>query len=213
MAPPPAAKPKANQPQRKKKKRACVDCHDAKSQTKCDRCLTSGKDCILHVSKQGQRPKKKNAEEAASAPPIPDTPKNQSLTAADAELKSLTNVVKQHADVLSESALQIGIADASLPAATLPLRQWIKLATGNVQVSRLSPEYIASCLKMAASLSKQISDAEEFESKMLNSLPLITADWAVDVKVKLGVPGTCHLSADQNIHIIVSAEISTELAN
>jgi hypothetical protein len=58
-------------------------------------------------------------------------------------------------------------------------------------------------------LSRQISDAEEFESKMLNPLPLITADWAVDAKVKLGVPGTCYLSADQNIHNIVSAEIST----
>jgi hypothetical protein len=81
----------------------------------------------------------------------------------------------------------MGIADTSLPDVILPLRQWIKLATEHVKVSRLSPEYIASCLKIAASLSRQISDAEEFESNILSSLPFDTTNWAADATVKLRV--------------------------
>ena len=48
------------------KKRACATCHVSKQrchwstidQKKCDRCIRLNKDCVAHISRQGQRPKK-----------------------------------------------------------------------------------------------------------------------------------------------------------
>eukprot|EP00956_Cyclotella_meneghiniana_P000843 scaffold961_cov35-Cyclotella_meneghiniana.AAC.3 len=48
------------------KKRACATCHLSKQrchwstadQKKCDRCIRLNKDCVAHISRQGQRPKK-----------------------------------------------------------------------------------------------------------------------------------------------------------
>ncbi|KAL3805299.1 hypothetical protein HJC23_009006 [Cyclotella cryptica] len=73
---------------------------------------------------------------------------------------------------------------------TIPLREWIKGAldperVGNSSFSAASPQYVASCLRVAVCLSRQISDAEEFSNEGLWLLPIDNADWAGSVAVKL----------------------------
>ncbi|KAL7482315.1 hypothetical protein ACHAW6_007990 [Cyclotella cf. meneghiniana] len=79
---------------------------------------------------------------------------------------------------------------------TIPLREWIK---GALDVNRFgtsscstvaSPQYVASCLRVAVCLSGQISDAEEFSNERLYLLPIDNADWARSVTVKLKEAGT-----------------------
>ncbi|KAL7520168.1 hypothetical protein ACHAWX_004912 [Stephanocyclus meneghinianus] len=72
----------------------------------------------------------------------------------------------------------------------IPLRQWIKGALdSNVMVScsqgsAISSDYLSSCLTIALSLSKQISDAEALSNETLRSLPLDSWTGCVRVKVK-----------------------------
>lgn len=276
-----------------KNKRACVACHGAKvrcqfkdGQKSCERCLKSNRECVLHVSRQGQRPKpnvsasvnvsdakvsslgmpaidiqhmgvvcvqgapylcapaqiqnvtRTNASADAAAqmpnqlipvqalnqmPPANtlfvtsahSTTSNIAVASADQQLSTITRVIKQHAYDPPESALQMGNAENSSRTNILSLKQWIESAIGFRNKSRLSQEYVSSCLRIAASLSKQISDAEQFAPEMLDLLPLDLRNWAADVKVKIGGKGRNHYKAIQdsstpqahNIHDIYHAEI------
>ncbi|KAL3803321.1 hypothetical protein HJC23_009285 [Cyclotella cryptica] len=62
----------------KKSSRACTECHNAKgkcvfsdeSRSKCDRCFRLNRECVPHLSRQGQRRKKADAMFATSAGPV-----------------------------------------------------------------------------------------------------------------------------------------------
>lgn len=102
----------------------------------------------------------------------------------------------------------------------LTLRQWIQIAMGSSCKPSLSKEYINSCLQIALSLSRQISDAEELKSEKLSRLPSNVTDWAAEVRVKIRRNGTLYEEVEgkgmaegvsmiqaQNIYAIESAEI------
>lgn len=83
-----------------------------------------------------------------------------------------------------------GMNNLSLPL-SIPLREWMHSAldsTGTGVYSHntpIPPDYLTSCLRIALSLSKQISDAEENSNEFLRSLPSDIAQWVGSVTVKL----------------------------
>jgi hypothetical protein len=118
-------------PPRKKQKNACVPCHDAKvrcewsslAQSKCDRCLKFDKECVQHVSKQGQRPKK-------GAPRKVKARKKRSPQVAT-NTAGVAQIATSEVFQLPPQANSAGTGMSALPQGQIPLLALQSLALGN----------------------------------------------------------------------------------
>ena len=239
----------------KKKKRACVECHAAKTkcifshegQSKCDKCLKSNRECVPHISKQGQRRKQNFLSIADARGQSASSDINESAhqnIVAQVEMPHSQSVslstpttedqiaLSSYATSYIQTQIQSGqlvappvktlspTANAGVPCVVgssflliLSLRDWIKTAkacSGNT--TRQSPKYIDACLRIAASVARQIGDAEETSPEDLVSLPRNIGNWADYIRVKLREHGTHDVYEEANrsaIYNIDSAELIT----
>eukprot|EP00804_Cyclotella_cryptica_P019024 CCRYP_014442-RB/>CCRYP_014442-RB protein AED:0.00 eAED:0.00 QI:131/1/1/1/0.66/0.5/4/972/1336 len=127
---------------------------------------------------------------------------NQAGTALPADQTNITVTEQRQATMARFSdnnrtitdSIQQGVAfrEVLSSSMSMPLREWMKCALDSNEIrdssgsSPISPKYIASCLKIALSLSKQISDAEVTSSReILQWLPRHIINWPQYITVKL----------------------------